>query len=235
MKTALKIILIFSVKILYAQELKFESSDFEKLILTNYPEIDINTNKKIDSLEALKVEKLSLMEQNLESVQDIIYFKNLKYLSLTINKITEFEIDGFPNLEELYIARNNLTKFHISNLPSLTELAVGRNNLTEVQIINCPKIESLNLMDNKLEVIDVSQFKSLKYLTIDNNKLKTLDLSYNPDLIQFNIRLNLIKTIDITNNSKLKMNILYMDDEVEIIGSEEQLSKYKKAPVIITN
>ena len=121
----------------------------------------------------------------------------------------------------------------ISNLPLLNEFGCGLNQLTKVKIKNCPNIVLLNMMDNQIKKIDLSQFKKLKYLTVDNNKLKNLDLSNNPDLVQITIDDNNIESIDITKNQNLKMNILYIDDNVKIIGSSEQLSQYKKAPIII--
>jgi len=212
-----------------AQSLKFENSEFEKIILAKYPEIDSNKNNRIEQNEAESLEKLSLMETNLTNANDVRYFRNLTYLSLTINNIEEFIIKDFFKLEKLYIARNKLNKLEINNLPLLNEFACGLNQLTTVKIKNCPNILSLNMMDNQIKKIDLSQFKELKYLTIDNNKLESLDLSNNLDLIQITIDDNNIKTLDITKNQNLKMNILYIDNDVKIIGTSEQLSGYKSA------
>ena len=212
-----------------AQSLKFENSEFEKIILAKYPEIDANKNNRIEQNEAESLGKLSLMETNLTNANDVKYFKNLTYLSLTINNIEEFIIKDFFKLEKLYIARNKLKKLEISNLPLLNEFACGLNQLTAVKIKNCPNIVSLNMMNNQIKKIDLIQFKKLKYLTIDNNKLESLDLSNNLDLIQITIDDNNIKTLDITKNQNLKMNILYIDNDVKIIGTSEQLSGYKSA------
>ena len=212
-----------------AQSIKFENPIFEKLILEKYPEIDLNNNNHIEKNEAESLGKLSLMKTNLTNANDIKYFKNLTYLSLTINNIEEFKIKDFFKLEKLYIARNKLKRLELSNLPLLNEFACGLNQLTDVKIKNCPNIISLNMMDNQIKEIDLSQFKNLKYLSVDNNKLENLDFSNNLDLIQITIDDNKIKTIDITKNQNLKMNILYIDDNVKIIGTPEQLSKYKPA------
>jgi len=212
-----------------AQSLKFENPEFEKIVLAKYPEIDSNKNNRIEQNEAESLEKLSLMETNLTNANDVKYFRNLTYLSLTINNIKEFKLKDFFKLEKLYIARNKLNKLEIYNLPLLNEFACGLNQLTTIKIKNCLNIVSLNIMDNQIKKIDLSQFKKLKYLTIDNNKLENLDLSNNPDLIQIVIDHNNIKTLDITKNQNLQMNILYIDDDVNIIGTPEQLSNYKPA------
>lgn len=210
-----------------AQSIKFENPKFEKLVLAQYPEIDANKNNRIEQNEAESLEKLSLMKTDLTNASDVKHFKNLTYLSLTINNLEEFIIKDLLKLEKLYIARNKLKKLEISNLPSLSEFACGLNQLTAVKIKNCPNIVSLNMMDNQVKKIDLSQFKKLKYLTVDNNKLENLDLSNNLDLIQITINSNTIKEIDITKNQNLIMNILYIDDDVKIKGTREQLSRYK--------
>ena len=232
MKIILSIFLLITT-ICSAQNIKFENPEFEKLVLERYPEIDLNKNNKIERNEADILDKLNLMESNLTNANDIKHFKNLSYLSLTINNIEEFKIQDLLKLEKLYIARNRLKKLEISNLPLLSEFGCGLNELSEVKIKNCPNIVSLNMMNNQIEKIDLRQLKKLKYLTVDNNKLKKLDLSQNPELIQITIDNNNIQAIDITKNQNLKMHILYIDDNVEIIGTPEQLSLYKKAPIII--
>lgn len=226
-------IFLFTAIICTAQSIEFENPEFERLVLEKYPEIDLNKNNRIEKNEAESLDKLSLIEVNITNANDIKHFKNLTYLSLTFNDIEEFKIKDFLKLEKLYIARNKLKKLEINNLPSLNEFGCGINQLTKVKIKNCPNIISLNMMDNKIKKIDLTQFKKLKYLHVGNNKLKKLDLSNNPDLIQIHIDENDIKIIDIRKNKNLKMHILYIDDNVKIIGTEEQLSKYKKAPKLI--
>lgn len=229
------VLFFLSFSIAYTQELKFENPDLEKIVLKKYPEIDKNKNGKIENSEALSLKDLDLMKENLENANDIVFFKNLEYLSLTTNKLENLKIRDFKYLKKLYCARNNLTILEILNLPSLTEFACGLNKLTYVKIQNCPNIKSLNMMNNQITTIDLSPFKSLKYLTIDNNKLKQLDLSKNPNLEQIVINNNEIKEIDITKNQKLIMHILYIDKNVKIIGSENQMINYKPGPIIIQN
>lgn len=223
--------LLFNLKA-YSQDIKFKNSYFKSCILNKYPEIDYDKNGEINQLEADKVLKLSLMELGIENVEDLKYFKNLKYLSLTDNKIYDFKLSDFPFLEELYIAKNNLSKIEISNLTSLKTFACGVNKLTKVIINNCPNIETLNLMSNQLNEIDLKSLKKLKYLTLDSNKLFDIDISNNTELIQIIIHNNKLKILNTTNNLKLKMNGLYIDEDVKIYGTEEQLLMYKPVKIL---
>jgi Leucine-rich repeat (LRR) protein len=232
MKNIFVVLAFSATNLCCAQSIKFENPAFEKAVLTKYPEIDINKNGSIEKNEAENVKELSLMELNLASANDVKYFISLERLSLTINNIEKFKLSDLKFLKELYIARNKLKKFKISNLPALETLACGVNQLEKVTIEDCPNIESLNIMDCKLTALDITKLKKLKYLTVDGNKLKELDISQNPELIQININDNDIKVIDITKNQKLKMKILYIDEDTQIIGTEEQIKNYSPMPEI---
>jgi len=233
MKNILAILTLTFSSLVCAQQIKFENRAFEKSVLTANPEMDKDHNGKISQEEAQSITELDLMELDLTNANDVKYFKNLKYLSLTINNIKTFEISDLEYLEKLYIARNNLKEFKISNLPALKTLACGVNPLEKVKIKDCPNIESLNIMDSQLKELNVTEFKKLKYLTVDGNKLKNLDLSSNLELIQISINNNRIDTIDITKNQKLEMHILYIDEKVKIIGTDEQMKKYNPGPRLI--
>lgn len=78
-------------KLLLAQEIKFENPYFEKVILERYAEIDLNNNRKVDVNEVKNVKKLNLMKLYLNNINDIRYFKNLRFLTLTDNDIERFQ------------------------------------------------------------------------------------------------------------------------------------------------
>ncbi|MBB2145390.1 hypothetical protein GM921_07840 [Pedobacter sp. LMG 31464] len=218
-----------------SQVLTFKNQALRNSILKKYPEIDLNKDGKIQKNEADKVKKLSLMEENLQNVEDLKFFKNLERLVLTTNKIERLNFNGFNYLEELYIANNKLSELNIANMPSLKSLACGQNNLTKVSVKNCPSLESINMMNNQIQNLDLFPFTKLKYLAIQNNKLSRLDISKNLELQQIIINGNSIKQVDITKNLKLKMNNLYIDNNVKIQGTDEQMKNYKTAPKVIQN
>lgn len=228
MKKTFLILLLINSFLFYSQTIEFKSEKFLNVILKNYPEIDLNKDLQIQMSEADKLKKINLMEQNIDDVQDISNFKNLEYLSLTINDIKHLKLNGFKNLKEIYCAKNLLSVLEITNLPSLKLLACGLNDLKNVKIENCPKLETLNLMDNKIDYIDLSLFLNLKYLTLDGNKLEYLDLSKNKNMIQINLINNNLKELDLKNNEKLNLNICYIDDNVKLFLNKKQ-SKLKKA------
>ena len=76
-------------------------------------------------------------------------------------------------------------------------------------------------------VISLQQSKKL-----DNKKLIQVKIIRGTSPKQTN--LDNIKTIDITKNQKLDMTIQYIDKNVNIIGTKEQMSKYKYREVLIS-
>ena len=234
MKNLLALLTLSMGSMAFAQQLKFENPLVEQAILQKYPETDSDKNGKIDKKEAEAVKELNLMSLQITNANDIKHFKNLQSLVLTGNSIEKFKLRGFKHLEKLYIAANKLNEFEVTDMPALKDISCGRNKLQQVVFKNCPNIESLNMMDNQIENLDVATFKKLKYFNADGNKLTQLDVSSNPELIQINISNNQIKTIDITKNQKLVMHIQYIDADVKIIGTEEQMEKYKPGFKLIT-
>lgn len=234
MKLFLLIVTLCSLNLCKAQTLTFNNLDFLQAVLKKYPDLDLNKDGKIQQDEADKVKELDLTDQNLKDAQDVNKFKNIEKLSLSLNQIEKIKLDGLKYLTRLYCARNNLKELEISNMPMLSDISCGVNQLGNLTIKNCPNIVSLNAMDNQLKNIDLTSFKKLELLVIDNNKLEKLDISNNTELTQIIIDDNTIKAIDITKNPKLKMNILYIDKNVKIIGTEEQMSKYKPMETLET-
>lgn len=218
----------------YAQTLTFSNPDFLKALLDKHPEIDLNKDGKIQKKEASKVKKIDLGGQNLKDVQDVTKFKNVEYLSFIGNQLEELKLEDFKFLIKLFCGQNNLKTFEISKMPMLSNLTCPINQLTTLSISGCPNLTALNIMENRLISVDLSPFNKLKTLDASDNQLESLDISTNTELVQIIINNNHIKTIDITKNQKLDMTIQYIDKNVNIIGTKEQMSKYKYREVLIS-
>ena len=80
-----------------SQNIEFKSEYFKNILLKKYPEIDINKDSNINIEEANKLKSVDLMEQNINDVQDLQHFKNLEYLSLTINNIKYLNLNDFKS------------------------------------------------------------------------------------------------------------------------------------------
>ena len=103
------------------------------------------------------------------NIKDLLYLKNLKYLSVANNLIESIQknsLDSLINLETLSFASNNLAN-------------INRLNLFD----NLLNLKELNLSLNMIEILDENLFYNL-------NKLVTIDLSFNKIFLVKNYALN---------------------------------------------
>jgi len=138
---------------------------------------------------------LWLKDLSIESIEDIVHFKNLVSLNLSKNKITDISIlkeltrlkyldlslnnindisalSGMAELKELYINNNKITDISaLLDKPNLKHLDAARNNISDISSLGgLTNLEYLNLSDNK--IVDASALKRL-------TKLSYLNLEYN--------------------------------------------------------
>ena len=154
--------------------------------------------KIISELLDLKIVSLHLEHKGLSEIPNIPY-KNLKYLYLQDNKLTDVsqlskltelvslnissnKISNIPDFPEsllyLYLSNNNISRLptSFSNLINLQILYLNGNQLSEIppEIYNLSQIWMLDLSDNKITVIP-SQIKllyNLQNLNLHGNLIK---------------------------------------------------------------
>tara|TARA_Y100000588_G_C14021152_1_gene824351 strand:- start:186 stop:959 length:774 start_codon:yes stop_codon:yes gene_type:complete len=152
---------------------------------------------KIERLSALNCEHIS------EIPVTITKLKNLKWLPLAYNEITDINIlRKLPRLKELDLAHNNIREIkaisHLENLNDLNlshnlklrdfsplaklkklrKLDISYNNLTDLKILggHLSKCKSLRVL--KLSINDITSTRGLEGLT----NLQELDLHFNKEL-----------------------------------------------------
>jgi hypothetical protein len=142
-------------------------------------------------------------------------------LNLNYNNLEEVSLDGLKKLREFHCSFNEISSITLRNLPALTDIGFSRNQVKSPVLENLPNLESYYAFENQMEFIDLSTFSKLKYINLNDNNLSSIDISKNIELIQINIERNPLTEIDIRNNKKLKVDIMYIDDAVHIIGNED--------------
>jgi Leucine-rich repeat (LRR) protein len=207
----------------YGQNVVFSDSSFFRIILNYTPSIDVNNDGIIQLNEASEVRELNLKGLGLSSVEDIRFFPNLKKINVARNSLTSLKLENLDSLEELNVGGNKIVLLELKNLTRLRRVNCEVNSLERIIIENIPNLESFNCSDNQLVNLDISHLTKLKYFTAARNKLQTIDVSHNPELIQIVIDENDLTSIDISHNEKLQVNIMYIDSDVKIIGTSEQL------------
>lgn len=184
------IIILFAVLAFFqanAQKIKFKDSNLKKaLIELGY---DRNKNFEIEIREIDTVQKLKISDRNIKSLDDMIYFKNLKVLNVMINNIKDIKVFyGNSTIEELYIGENKLgPKLIVKDIPNLTGLYAFRNDINDLEFIGeFPKLKSLYIQGNPVVNLDLQNLKNLENLQLfECDKLKTIDLWKKTKIKQF--------------------------------------------------
>ena len=197
---------------------------FEKELVAQGIDTDGVINQKILRIDAEKVERLSLYRAEINSLEGIKGFVNLKRLyadannlvridlsknvlldsiSLSSNDLTE--IEGLPmatNLKWLSLSSNLFTAFTLKN-ESIKHLLISHNDITTFDVSLAPKLESVLLQLNKIETLDFSKNPLLEVLVFSANNVSSIDLDLNVNLKYLYCSSNLLTEFDVSKLSKL--------------------------------
>ena len=106
--------------------------------------------KEITEDDALKVRKLDLSNNGIQSIEGIENFKNLKSLNLVYNQISDLSpLAKLTNLTKLYLAYNNISDISaLASLPELTDLTLEKNQVSDLTplagLTNLTQIDTRN-------------------------------------------------------------------------------------------
>ena len=195
-------------------------ANFEELLISEDIDSDGIINQQMLKSDAEKVTKLSLNGANINSLEGIEAFVNLKRLeadannlttldvsnnvlldtiSLTSNRLIEIEgLEKAQNLTWLSLSWNYFTEFTLDN-DNVKNFLIDHNDLTSLEIVHAPKLESAVLNLNQIADLDLSNSPLLKVLVFSANKVKTINLNYNINLEYIYGSSNLLTQFDISN------------------------------------
>jgi len=174
-------------------------------ILIKKGEISIANFTLISNVE--QVVNISIINNKIKTILYLNLLKNLVYIDLSQNDITE--IPQLPENVLTFIATHNKIK-KIQNLnKNLLELNLSNNLISEFHMIpDC--VESINISRNEIRIVDVSSFKKLKVFKAYNNRIKIIIGPISPYIEVFDVFNNElqkipdlglhIKEIDLSNN-----------------------------------
>ena len=203
-------------------EIKDTNNFPDKRFVDNIRQYDTKTDGYLSEDELNKVTEMNLgpnyfgAVKNIENLQGIEYFKKLKILDCSYNKITKLDTSSNSDLEHLTCNRNQLTQLIVSGNNALKSLTCGDNQLTDLDVSSNSSLTLLSCRNNQLRSLDLSNNDKLMSLDCDNNQLTFLDLSNNVKLekTKFNCSGNKYPiTVDNTNR-KFDLNTLPAGFEV---------------------
>lgn len=200
--------------------LNIPDENFEAILIEKGIDSDGIVNQQMLKSDAEKVTKLSLNGANINTLEGIEAFVNLKRLEADANNLTTLnvsnnvllgiislisnrliEIEGLEkaqNLTRLSLSWNYFTEFTLDN-DNVKNFLIDHNDLTSLEIVHAPKLESAVLNLNQIADLDLSNSPLLKVLVFSANKLKTINLDNNVNLEYIYGSSNLLTQFDISN------------------------------------
>lgn len=179
--------------IINQQMLKSDAENVTKLFLNG---ANINTLEGIEAFVNLKV--LNADANNLTTL-DLSTNVLLDTISLTSNSLTKVEgLEKAKNLTWLSLSWNYFTEFTLDNA-NVKNFLIDHNDLTSLEITNAPKLESAVLNINQITDLNFSNIPLLKVLLFSANKVKTINLNNNVNLEYIYGSSNLLTQFDISN------------------------------------
>jgi len=183
----------------------------------------------LEGEEALKL--LSLKNNTIDRIQNLVSLPNLIYLDLTNNKISELEnFQGMANLRVLIVGKNKLTK--IKNLDCLNKLEIldlHSNLITNTEgLKSLSDLKTLNLEDNLISGLeDFMHLTKLVELNLSINKIENLDpLSKTKNLNKLYLAKNAISKPKFLKSLKLLAKLTELNLENNPI-SEDKILYYQ--------
>lgn len=194
------------------ENIVFTDQNFKAYCLANY---DTNKDGEISTTEALQVTEMKVCTDNIECIDEIVYFKNLRELSVTgsygkyrdrgtyYGKNSE-SYGALPDCESgTSIASGLLSKIVLTGLIHLVELDFSCNNsVLSVDISDCKGLVDLTCQYCNLTILDLSNNSSLESLSCSCNQLSSIVLPYN-SLKRLSCDLNQLTRLDVSHITTL--------------------------------
>lgn len=196
--------------------------------LRNYivSKFDADGNGKISGSEAESVKELVYTGKNLSEIGSLVYFRQIRKLDLSNNKLTAIDLGPFVNLlEELNLSGNSLAELSFAGAKSLKTVFVSNNSLTSCTGLSGSDLADLTYIDashNKLTSFKCSYAKALKNVNLSYNELTSCDLDDCTAITGLNVghnhltedtqsfvrpyRFAALVSIDLSNNDFVKLS-----------------------------
>ncbi|MEL1254673.1 leucine-rich repeat domain-containing protein [Flavobacterium sp. DGU38] len=161
--------------------------------------IDANDNKEIEVSEAQKVGYLNLTNSQINSLEGISNFSNLKTLQCGSNSLTSLNVTSLSKLQFLRCDYNLIASLEISGLSELTSLFCNANRLTTLNLTGLSKLHTINFEYNKFTELDLTSLSNLYSLICRSNALTSLKLSGLSKLNNVDCEFNTFTSLEIKN------------------------------------
>ncbi|WXR62669.1 leucine-rich repeat domain-containing protein [Peptostreptococcaceae bacterium AGR-M142] len=251
-KIILSIILIFVIgfgfiKIQESNTITFENNHIKTAVL-NSLEIKNTAEATLSKKDLINVTKLNInlnktKDNNLSEINDLKYLKNLEYLNISNNNITQIaDLATLDSIKVVYANNNKLETIKpFINLKNLEVLCLDDNNIKDITgISELKNLKQLYISNNQIENLEeLNNLNNLEIIDIEGLNIKDyakLNLDIKSKIINYK-KQNILKSIRIASNddyySNTKIYLIKNDDkdfsnldvEIKSFGEQSELTK----------
>ena len=179
-------------------------------------QFDIKKDNRLQPAERKVVKKISVINQNITTLEGIEYFRKLETLICSDNQLTSLDVSKNTELQKLYCDGNQLTSLEVGENTVLDTLHCYNNQLTSLDVSRNSALQWLSCYKNKLTSLDVSKNTNLTLLYCDSNQLTSLDVSQNNKLEKLHCSENQLTSLKLSpmavttleaNGNKIDINV----------------------------
>lgn len=154
-------------------------------------------------------------ENKVKDLTGIQYFKNLKNLDCSGNKIENLDLSDNKNLAILNCYENNLKKLDVSSNKELTDLNCRGNIISELLLPESNSINWLFCNSNRLTSLDETKLTEVKGLHCQDNFITNIELD---GMIE-------LENLDCSGNKLTNLEIPALENLTRLVCSFNGLSK----------
>ena len=188
------------------ENIVFEDANFKTYMVANF---DTDNDGEISFKEALKVTKIEVSTDNIESLAGIEHMTNLVSLKCRGENsgcLSKLDVSKNINLKTLFCDDNHLSTLDVSDNIKLDSLVCTHNNLTNLDVSSNTSLLLLECSGNKLSHIDLSNNHKLQFFQAIFNNLTSIDVNNCPKLKIFNCSQNEISSaLDLSKCEELTL------------------------------
>ena len=147
---------------------------------------DKNGDGEIGVQEALEIDAIDMVSVQVETLEGIQYFPNLKVLRVSGNesyntelrgKITEVDLTGNPDLERIELNIQSLQAIDLSKTPKLRVLNIWGNHIQHLDLSVTPLLEGADIASNGMSDINLTGLNKVGSMYLYGNAFESVDLS----------------------------------------------------------
>ena len=171
--------------------------------------VDTNGDEKLSTDEIDAVELIfahggkSKTYNNLESLEGIEYFTNLKELQCYDTQLKTIDCSTLEKLETLEIQNTDISELDISNNRQLKKLDCYSTKIKDLDVSNNTELEVLNVHETDISKLDVSMLPKLRELLCSGTNIEDIDVSQNEQLQSLDVTDTSVSKVDISKNREL--------------------------------